>query len=174
VLICSNTNKAVDQVLYELCEGLGPEHRAMQEGKIVRLGRVADDKLQKKYREFVTIDGIVERRSADLKAEKQRLEDRIERLDAATRNARRDLVEFEALDRAEQLVAAQMEQVNQLARDGYAAKEEMARNALRANELAVELAGRKAAFFKFRYRREGNRSHPRRSGGQLGGDSGQG
>ena len=62
-LICSNTNKAVDQVLYQICNALGREHLAMEEGKIVRLGRVADDKLESDYREYVTVDGIVERLS---------------------------------------------------------------------------------------------------------------
>jgi AAA domain len=46
ILVCSNTNKAVDQVLYQLCENLGPQHRAMQEGAIVRVGTIADRKLE--------------------------------------------------------------------------------------------------------------------------------
>ena len=36
----------------------------MEEGKVVRLGRIADDKLESKYRKYVAIDEIVERRSA--------------------------------------------------------------------------------------------------------------
>ena len=154
VLICSNTNRAVDQVLYQLCKGLGPEHRAMQEGNIVRLGRIADDKLEREYRQFVTVDGIVKRRSAELSAEKQRLQDRVERLDAATKQARTILAEFEAFDQSEHLIAAQQEQVNQLARDCQAAKAQMARNALRADELTEELARRNSAFFKFLRRKE--------------------
>ncbi len=59
-LICSNTNKAVDQVLYKICETLTPEHPAMAEGKVVRLGRVADDKLASKYRKYVELDEITE------------------------------------------------------------------------------------------------------------------
>ena len=35
-LICSNTNKAVDQVLYKICEVLTHEHPAMEGGKVVR------------------------------------------------------------------------------------------------------------------------------------------
>ena len=66
-LICSNTNKAVDQVLYKICETLTHEHPAMEEGKVVRLGRVADDKLESKYRKYVAIDEIVERRLTNLK-----------------------------------------------------------------------------------------------------------
>jgi hypothetical protein len=39
VLICSNTNQAVDQVLLTLCEELGNDHPAMEKGQIVRLAR---------------------------------------------------------------------------------------------------------------------------------------
>ncbi len=73
-LICSNTNKAVDQVLYKICETLTPEHPAMQEDKVVRLGRIADDKLDSKYRKYVAIDEIVERRSAGLEEKRRQLE----------------------------------------------------------------------------------------------------
>ena len=73
-LICSNTNKAVDQVLYKICETLTPEHPAMQKDKVVRLGRIADDKLESKYRKYVAIDEIVERRSGGLEEKKRQLE----------------------------------------------------------------------------------------------------
>jgi len=45
VLICSNTNKAVDQVLFQTCKNLGKEHPAMEQGRIVRLGTISDAKL---------------------------------------------------------------------------------------------------------------------------------
>ncbi len=102
ILVCSNTNKAVDQILYQVCIALGREHPAMEEGRVVRLDRVVDDKLEAEYREFVTVDGIVERRSADLKVEKQRLESSIAQIDAHTEGARQILARFEALDQGEQ------------------------------------------------------------------------
>ena len=154
VLICSNTNKAVDQVLYQLCKSLGPEHRAMQEGNLVRWGRIADNKLESEYRQFVTIDGIVERRSTELNAEKQRVEEKIGRLEAPAEQARTILGKFAALDRAEQLVAMQQEKVNQLTQNGQAAKAEMEHSARQANEFAAELKRRNAAFFKFLRRKE--------------------
>ena len=70
-LICSNTNKAVDQVLYKICEALTHEHPAMEGGKVVRLGRIADDKLASKYGKYVAIDEVAEQRSAWL--EKKRV-----------------------------------------------------------------------------------------------------
>ena len=81
-LICSNTNKAVDQVLYKICETLTHEHPAMKEEKIVRLGRVADDKLESKYRKYVAIDEIVERRLTNLKEKKSQLESEIAQSEA--------------------------------------------------------------------------------------------
>ena len=81
-LICSNTNKAVDQVLYKICETLTHEHPAMEGGKVVRLGRIADDKLESKYRKYVAIDEIVERRLTDLKEKKSQLEEEIAQIEA--------------------------------------------------------------------------------------------
>ena len=83
-LICSNTNKAVDQVLYKICEALTHEHPAMEGGKVVRLGRIADDKLESKYGKYVAIDEIAERRSAELEGKKSQLEAEIARNDAYT------------------------------------------------------------------------------------------
>ena len=82
VLICSNTNRAVDQVLFKVCESLGKQHVAMEEGRIVRLGQVADSKLKSKYGDYVTVDGIVERRSANLKTRQRRAQEEIERIEA--------------------------------------------------------------------------------------------
>lgn len=78
VLICSTTNRAVDQVLLSLCRSLTKRHPAMHEGRIVRLGRIAHDELSRDYAEFVTLDGIVERRSRDLLSRKEDLERRLE------------------------------------------------------------------------------------------------
>ena len=83
-LICSNTNKAVDQVLYKICETLTHEHHAMKGGKVVRLGRIADDKLASKYGKYVAIDEIAERRPAELERKKSQLEAEIARNDAYT------------------------------------------------------------------------------------------
>jgi len=78
VLICSNTNQAVDHVLLALCKELGTGHPAMQEGRFVRLGRIVHDGLRREYAEYVTLDGIVERRSSDLQERKIVLEATLE------------------------------------------------------------------------------------------------
>lgn len=154
VLVCSNTNKAVDQVLYQICKTLGPEHIAMEEGRIVRLGRVVYDKLEAGYREFVTVDGIVERRSADLNSEKKQLESNITQIDARTKHAQQILAQFDASDRAERDVTIEQERTNQIASEGQSCKEELSRSRSKEAELLKELEKRRAAFVKIFLRSE--------------------
>ncbi len=97
-LICSNTNRAVDQVLYALCEGLGPQHPAMEAGQIVRIGKIAFEELTRDYHAYVTLDGITERKSADLKRRKEQLESEVERITAVAARAQHILDNFQRLD----------------------------------------------------------------------------
>ena len=97
-LICSNTNQAVDQVLYALCEGLEPQHPAMEAGQIVRIGKIAFEELTRDYHAYVTLDGITERKSAELKRSKEQLESEVERITAVAARAQRILDDFQRLD----------------------------------------------------------------------------
>ena len=148
-LICSNTNKAVDQVLYQICTTLGREHPAMEEGKVVRLGRITDDKLKSDFHKYVTVDGIVERRSADLKSQKQTVETEIGKLDAGTLKARQVLAKFASLDQAKQQLMAEKENVDRMAIDDRASNEELLRNDAHRDRLAKELQRRRNAVFGF-------------------------
>ena len=87
----------------------------MEEGRIVRLGRIADDKLETKYAGYVTVDGIVRRRSAGLEARKCEIEEEIARLDARTEDARRTVELFTLLDHSEAEVARLKKIVNDAA-----------------------------------------------------------
>ncbi len=98
VLICSNTNQAVDQVLLALCKELGTSHPAMEEGRIVRLGRIVHDGLSREYAEYVTLDGIVERRSRDLQKRKTVLEAILESIARRVATAEATLTRFADLD----------------------------------------------------------------------------
>ena len=100
-LICSNTNQAVDQVLLKLCNTLGKDHPAMAEGKVVRLGQIHHGELSSKYSEYVTLDGIVARKSADLRKRKTALEDQIDRTRRDVERADRLLERFRSLDETE-------------------------------------------------------------------------
>ena len=123
-LICSNTNKAVDQVLYTICETLGVGHPAMEEGRIVRLGRIAHDKLATKYDAYVTVDGILERRSAELKARRALVQEEIARIDAKTSGTRDILDRFAQLDNAQRSVDFHQEATNKVVRVGMDLKSE--------------------------------------------------
>jgi hypothetical protein len=118
ILVCSNTNKAVDQVLFQICETLGVAHRAMQEGRIVRLGKVADDRLKTRYEAYVTVDGIVARRSVDLKARLTEVEAAIALIDDRSANARIVLENFARLDSLRKAVDLQLDTTNEVARRG--------------------------------------------------------
>jgi hypothetical protein len=62
VLVCSNTNQAVDQVLVKLCKRLETEHPAvLEQGRILRLGQVVNKELKDAYAKHVTSDGILNR-----------------------------------------------------------------------------------------------------------------
>jgi hypothetical protein len=126
----------------------------MEEGRVVRFGRVVDDKLEAEYREFVTVDGIVERRSADLKAKKQWLESSIAQIDAHTEQARQILAKFEALDQTERRVTTEQERTNQIAQQGKLLQEELSRVKSKETELLAELEKRRTAFLKIFLRSE--------------------
>jgi predicted nucleic acid-binding Zn-ribbon protein len=97
-LICSNTNQAVDQVLYALCRALTPQHPAMDAGQIVRIGKIAFEELIRDYHAFVTLEGITERKSADLKQRKEVLEAEVERITTAVSRSQRIIEDFQRLD----------------------------------------------------------------------------
>jgi flagellar biosynthesis GTPase FlhF len=46
ILLCSNTNQAVDQVLLKLCNRFGEKHPALEEGQILRVGQIALPELE--------------------------------------------------------------------------------------------------------------------------------
>lgn len=154
-LVCSNTNKAVDQVLYNVCKALGTDHPAMVNGRVVRLGRVADDKLESEYRQYVTVDGIVERRSGDLQTKKIELGRKIAEIDARIEPARQCLAQFESLDRAEHQVAKERENFHQLSHQEKALRDELTHNTKQHDVLAKELQRRRTAVFTF-FRRSEN------------------
>lgn len=153
LLVCSNTNKAVDQVIYSICEALGTGHPAMQEGKVVRLGRITDNKLNS-YAEYVTIDGIVERRSRELQERRGQIERALELLDARTHKHQRVMARFQELDNAAEELAILRQALGKLASDAEAVQRSHQRNAQRTIELNDELLKRQKAFFTILSRKE--------------------
>jgi hypothetical protein len=117
VLICSNTNQAVDQVLLTLCKRLRPSHPAMEKGQIVRLGRITDKELRETYSDYVTVDGIVERRSRDLQERKTLLEASLERIARRAAAAEATLNRFAELDGVHAALTDSTRELGQLRND---------------------------------------------------------
>jgi AAA domain len=116
VLICSNTNQAVDEVLLSLCKKLGQSHPAMEKGQIVRLG-IAGDELRTKYSEYVTLDGIVERRSRDLQKRMTLLEASLEGIARRSAAAEATLHRFIELDSVHAAITDSTRELLQLRND---------------------------------------------------------
>jgi hypothetical protein len=154
LLVCSNTNRAVDQVLYKLCKALGPSNEGMQAGHILRLGRVADDKLKNEFGEFVTLEGVVARLAVELESRKKKLEDDIAREDARMEPARQIIALFDAFSRAETRFAAALIATNKADVDLRIVEEESAAANRRKIELYSELESRRKAVLTFLRRSE--------------------
>ncbi len=82
ILVCSNTNQAVDQLIYKLCRQLTASHPALDEGKVLRVGNIILPELVQEYASYVTVDGILERLSHELRRRQSELEEQVARLDA--------------------------------------------------------------------------------------------
>lgn len=113
ILVCSNTNQAVDQLIYKLCRHLEHlKHDAFEEGKVVRSGNIVLPELKKAYAPYVTIDGIIERLSKELRARQRELEEQVELIDANATSIDKALQLFEQLDSTESELASLNQQLN--------------------------------------------------------------
>ncbi len=101
VLICSNTNQAVDQVLLKLCQLFGKSHPALDKGKILRIGKIHHQELQDEYHSYVNIDGVIERKSKILIDERQKIETKLLELQKELAGSRETIKLFEKLKKAE-------------------------------------------------------------------------
>jgi DNA polymerase III delta prime subunit len=109
ILLCSNTNQAVDQVLFKLCEEFADDtegKQAIDNGSIVRIGKIAHAQLNEKWAPYVTLDGIVERKSATLKERKKFLEEQLDGINKAFERATEIFRQFKSID---ELVTRQMQ-----------------------------------------------------------------
>lgn len=103
VVVCSNTNAAVDGVLYKICKDLGKEHAAMRDGRVLRLGNKLDGGLEG-FREYVTRDGIVERLSGELRRRQTELHEAVAEIDRRSADARRVLERLRHVEQSERSI----------------------------------------------------------------------
>lgn len=108
VLLCSNTNRAVDQVLLKICNSYGRNHQALIDGDIMRIGQISHDEL-KEWADLVSLDGIVATKSIALKVDKENLEAEISCIENETSLALKILKQFKNAD----LIADSIKQHNQ-------------------------------------------------------------
>lgn len=154
ILICSNTNKAVDQVLYRLCMTLGTDHEALEEGKIVRVGRITDDKLRKEFEPYVEVDSIAKRLGRDLEASRQQIQGEIKRLDIKTAAARALVEKFEDLDQRDSTVKSLLKSTNEVAKSAKFLQEQIRIVDINLANFGDELQNRKGGFLGFFQRKE--------------------
>jgi superfamily I DNA and/or RNA helicase len=109
VLVCSNTNQAVDQILLKLCTELGRSHKALQDGNVLRIGSLTHDELKANWSEYITLEGIVERKSEDLLEKKSRLISDISKVNRAIDSFELVIKSFERLDELDVEVTKQNE-----------------------------------------------------------------
>lgn len=145
LLICSNTNQAVDQVLLNLCQKLGRDHPAMENGQIVRLGRIVHEELKRQYAGFVTLDGIVERRSRDLRQRKTDLETSLAGIARRSEATEALLSRFRELDGVRAAIAEANQDVAELKGECDAAVRRGDGVERRLGDLGLELEKTRAA-----------------------------
>lgn len=154
ILICSNTNKAVDQAILSICERLGREHPALEDGLILRIGKIASQKLDAEYHDYVTVDGVVKRRSKELYEQKRALEAEVAAIDQATAGIVHVIELFAALDRATKAVRVEEEKTRLIVDKKIAIAAKIRSAGERIATLEAELLSRKGALFKIFRRSE--------------------
>jgi len=97
VLVCSNTNQAVDQLLLKLCQKMEGKDTTLEDGRVLRLGRIEHDEL-KKFKDRISVGGIVERRSRELAGRRQVIHEESARVAEMCARARAILARFQSLD----------------------------------------------------------------------------
>lgn len=142
-LICSNTNQAVDECLLKICEQLNS--RSLEEGMVLRLGKIAHIKLQQKFGAQITVDGIVARRSVERRNRMAQLELELQALNSQVAEAERILVKFDSYDHSRDLVNGAESNVRTSERELLAAESSKRKSFELTASFAHELARFKAA-----------------------------
>jgi len=74
VLVCSNTNLAVDQLLLKLCNSFGKSHEAIKKGHVIRIGEIGHQELSGNWGDLINVDHIADRKGKVLIEKKAKLE----------------------------------------------------------------------------------------------------
>ena len=148
VLICSNTNQAVDQLLLQLCRKMkSAGEAALKEGRVLRLGRIEHDQLQNDFEEFITVDSIVAKKSEGLIQRKSELESELERIGREVAFAEEILNRFVRLEKVQTTAATAKQDLSRLTAKCDECAANLKQGKQRESNLAQELRDRSAAGF---------------------------
>lgn len=100
ILICSNTNQAVDQVLLKMCKTLKHNHDALENGEVIRVGSIHLQELASDWKQYVTLEGVVARKSEDLVSQLKALKNKLEEIEKDSEKLKSYFLLFEFLDNA--------------------------------------------------------------------------
>ena len=154
ILVCSNTNRAVDQVLWRICEGLGPEHWEMREGKILRLGTIDDDKLKQNYSIHITVDSIVNRKAKLLREKKRNIESEMQELKSLISITRQNLESFTIFGKVKRNFDEMEKRVRTVSADILRCSNQITRNLSEKRKLDREFERNRKARFRIFVRRD--------------------
>lgn len=100
ILICSNTNQAVDQVILKLCREFqnSGNMEALEDGAIIRTGKITHAELEHDFSPYVTVQGVVERKSEELIQRRDEINGELERIARAAASTERILQQFSQYD----------------------------------------------------------------------------
>jgi superfamily I DNA and/or RNA helicase len=98
VLVCSNTNRAVDEVLHRICKALTARHPALQQGALVRLRAIVDEEFQSEFGFLVSEEAVSDRLAKALNQRRARLNEELEALSSDIEAAQAVLQRFHDLD----------------------------------------------------------------------------
>ena len=97
ILVCSNTNQAVDQLLLKLCASFGKKHDAIKEGQVIRIGQIEHQGLQSEWGDLINIDSIADRKGKTLVEQKRKTESKLRPLKKELEQAGRIAASFDRL-----------------------------------------------------------------------------
>lgn len=104
ILVCSNTNQAVDELLKKLCENMeAAKEPALADGRVLRLGLISNE-LELQFGQFITVEGIAARKSEFLMLRKGQIETLLRGLNEAVSQAQLVLSLFSRLESAQAAV----------------------------------------------------------------------
>lgn len=145
VLVCSNTNQAVDQLLLKLCRKMRDTNDpALDEGRVVRLGRIEDD-LRAEFGDLIIPEQIVKRKSEALVQRKAEIEAELERLGREVAYAEEVLRSFARLDSARGAASQAAKLLQAAERQTQQAQSNVSAVEDRQRQLAAELQQRQQA-----------------------------